>query len=272
VTVQCGCVAKVNLKPILNRNVTPYGKKLFARMQTYAKELCDRLIPIYAKATKALTPEDEELLARLMEEVTNGPQLSEDVLADYRSQVVAIFSRAGVEGYEAVLGDETPVDITSQLDDKALEWAEQRSAELVVDVDDTTRNLLRGEISDAIENGWSPDELRNAIMGNQGFSDSRAMTIARTEMADAHIQGNLAGWGASGVVVGKRSVMSDLHDEPDVCNECADEGVIPLDQPFASGDDGPPYHPNCECDLIPVTGDDQETAGQDVLPDDGDDE
>jgi hypothetical protein len=48
-----------------------------------------------------------------------------------------------------------------------------------------------------------------------------------------------------------------LADDP--CDECqgnADDGEIPLDDDFSSGDDAAPAHPRCLCDTAPVVYDD----------------
>ena len=41
----------------------------------------------------------------------------------------------------------------------------------------------------------------------------------------------------------------------DACDECvanAEQGAIGLEDEFLSGDDAPPAHPNCRCDVLPV--------------------
>lgn len=78
--------------------------------------------------------------------------------------------------------------------------------------------------------------------------------IARTEIAKAHAEGNLVVWKQSGVVGGKRSLwMGEIgSNSADPCEDNASVGVIPIDEAFPSGDDGPPYHPNCRCVVIPV--------------------
>jgi hypothetical protein len=84
------------------------------------------------------------------------------------------------------------------------------------------------------------------------FGEARAEMIARTELAYAHVQGNVQAWAETGEVVGTRWILGDLHDKPDVCDECADRGVVPLGDEYADGVDYPPAHPNCICDVVPV--------------------
>lgn len=170
----------------------------------------------------------------------------------------------------------TDKDITKLVDEDAVKWAQERSAELVgmkyIDgelvenpnpkwpITDSTREYLRGTVSNAVEEGWSPQKLAKEIADKPEMWEKRADTIARTELGFAHTNGNLIGWKNSGVVKGKRSLC--MHDEDykgdDPCPGNADAGVIPIDEEFPSGDDGPPYHPRCACALVPVLSDEDE--------------
>lgn len=158
-------------------------------------------------------------------------------------------------------------DITDQLNEFADKYAKERAAEMVgkrwvgehlIDnpnaewrIDEGTRELLRGTVSEAITEGWSTDKLMREIERSTAFSESRSDMIARTEVAFADSAGNMKGYRESGVVVGKEWVPSE--DACDICLENADAGVIGLDEPFPSGDDTSPAHPHCICDVAPVT-------------------
>ena len=85
------------------------------------------------------------------------------------------------------------------------------------------------------------------------------MMVARTETAYADVQGNLEGYRASGVVAKKEWLVS----QDEVCPECEalDGKVVDLDEPFpGQGGDGPPLHPNCRCDVLPVLQDEEALA------------
>lgn len=43
----------------------------------------------------------------------------------------------------------------------------------------------------------------------------------------------------------------------DICQQNEADGPIPIDDIFSSGDDLPPYHPNCRCRVTYITSDDQ---------------
>jgi HK97 family phage portal protein len=162
----------------------------------------------------------------------------------------------------------TDEDITSQVNDQAIEWAKNRAASMVgrklvdgelVDnpdpnmaITESTRTMLRDLVTKAEQEGWSGDKLANEIVSDYAFSPARAATIARTEAAMADTAGNMIAWKKSGVVQGKKWLLSNDHPQADECNDNADAGVIALDDAFPSGALAPPDHPNCECDVIPV--------------------
>lgn len=136
---------------------------------------------------------------------------------------------------------------------KARQYAATRSAELVKQVSDSTREMIKSAVTQAIEEGWSTDQLSESLQDNQAFSAVRADRIARTEIAKAHVEGSMQIYRESGLVVKKKWLLST---EPcPICEENASDGVIDIDENFSSGDDAPPAHPNCECDVIPITDD-----------------
>ncbi len=152
------------------------------------------------------------------------------------------------------------------LHEDARAFAEDRAAELVgkrvvagtiVDnpdarwaITESTRDGLRALIETAYSDGFSPAVLKSRIEDAYAFSKQRARLIAKTETAKASVQGTMAGWKRSGLVQGKEVLLSDDHDIDDECDQAADAGVIPVDDDFPSGDDGPPFHPLCNCSLI----------------------
>lgn len=161
-----------------------------------------------------------------------------------------------------------------QVHEQAQEWAMDRAAELVgmsrdsdtgelienpdasMSITETTREDLRDEVENAIEKGLSAKELADNIQSNvenlAGWSRSRAETIARTELVYANVRGNLNQWTEMGAG-GKESILADSHDIDDECDDAADEGPVPLDFVYSSGEVAPPYHPRCLCDLVPYT-------------------
>lgn len=153
------------------------------------------------------------------------------------------------------------------LDKRAQEFAHARGAELVgmrlVDsefvpnpnptwaITESTRDAIRELVEEAFTEGLSPQQLRDAIESSVMFSRDRAMMIARTELARAHVKGSLEGAAKAGVTTKRWLTNPESKTAPDdECGANEDQGPIPLTTVFQSGDEGPPQHPNCECTLI----------------------
>jgi Phage Mu protein F like protein len=172
----------------------------------------------------------------------------------------------------ATLGVFDDGDLVNQVNADSLAFARTRAAEMVgkkwvdgelVDnpnadwvISDATRDELRGIIGQVYSGELSPTDLEGAIKQAGAFSDDRAALIARTELQNANAQGTLDGMrtaGKAGVKVLKEWQADD--EACDICLDNEDDGPIQLDDEFSSGADAPPEHPNCECVLVPVTGD-----------------
>lgn len=160
-------------------------------------------------------------------------------------------ARAGLEQVGV-----SPLDaMLSQANARAGDWAQAHAAELVKGLDETTRSAVNDLVQQALEEGWSNDQLADALSSDGAFDDARAEMIARTETAAADVQGNLIGWQESGVVAGK-----EWKTGAGCCDECDELNgeVVPLDEEFPDGD--PPLHPNCRCDVLPVLSEEEDAA------------
>jgi hypothetical protein len=82
------------------------------------------------------------------------------------------------------------------------------------------------------------------------------MVIARTETADALVQANVAEYRDNDI----SQIQWLVGDPCDICAENANE-IVDIGETFASGDQYPPAHPNCVCDVSPVV---QFSQGEDV--------
>lgn len=195
--------------------------------------------------------------------MTSGLDLSEfgDLMDAISKELEKTFGERMSAAWEGVGGADVNTDM---IDQRAVDYASERAGELIsTDADggelgDATRLLIRGTIEQALDEGWTVDELAAELADSYAFSDDRADTIAETETADAMMQADLAGWKESGVVTSKVWLLS--NDEG-VCDECEGneaQGEIPLDDDFDSGDDAPPAHPNCRCSMAAITDDGSE--------------
>lgn len=133
----------------------------------------------------------------------------------------------------------------SVLQSRAAEFALERAGELMSDLSETTRDMVGELVASSVESGRTLVELRNALQDFAGFGRQRAETIARTESAFA-------------LGRGQRSAAVDMGQDEKAwrggeCDECIGndgDGWIGIDEPFGSGDDTVPAHPNCTCTVI----------------------
>lgn len=227
-----------------------------ALMQTALTAMGERLSKEMAdKVGKAIKPSKE--VQRLVSELTF------EELKDLAPDLAELLEDMAAEGGEAALA-QVLAEITDaqlkQVNERAVEYAAERSAKLVKDLEESSRDMLRATIAQAMEEGWSNDQLADELDGNYAFGDARAETIARTETAYADIQGNLEGYRASGVVQGKEWIIA----QDEICDDCVelDGVVVGLDEQFpGDGGDGPPLHPNCRCDVLPVLTEEEDSNG-----------
>lgn len=207
-----------------------------------------------------LTDEQQQIIDDLLEQIAiDGVGVA--MVDDLSDTLVQAFKDAGVYGVSQVGindGSDKAASIVEQLDEKALKYAQERGAELITDFADTTREDLQAVLAQGVADGLSTNALADAIEESGAFGEARAEMIARTELAFAHVEGNVEGWRQSGEVTGKRSILGDLHAIDDECDDCAAAGVVDLEDDFVPGYDFPPYHPNCICDVVPVLSGEEE--------------
>ena len=237
-----------------------------AQRKSVTKQLQAALGKVAKGAKEDLEAEVQKVLDGLDLE---GYEAFADII---RAEVEQMFADGAVEAAEQV--GEPLVGVSLKLtNEQAVEYAKDRAAEMVgmkwVNgklvpnpnaewvIADGTREMLRTDVRDAMTGGWSNDELAAALQDNYAFSETRAEVVARTETAKADVQGNLAGYKATGIVSGKRWLTA-----PECCDDCQelDGEEVGIDEQFPNdGGDGPPLHPQCRCDVLPVlSGNEQE--------------
>ncbi|QDD62655.1 phage portal protein (plasmid) [Herbaspirillum seropedicae] len=189
------------------------------------------------------------------------------VLVGEIEPLIEALTKDGGAAALAQIGLKDDEDIVNLTNEKAVAWAKDRAAEWVGmkrdadgslqpnpneswQIDESTRELLNSTVAQAIDEGWSNERLAQEIEDSHGFSPERAEMIARTETAFADVAGNMEGYRASGQVAQKQWAAS-----ADCCDDCQalDGEVVDLDDNFPNdGGDGPPLHPKCRCDVLPV--------------------
>lgn len=160
------------------------------------------------------------------------------------------------------LGISTDTDFFDHANTRAADYAADRSAALVSDIDDSTRNMLRSKIAAGLASGAMRDDIIADIMDGDTFSEKRATLIADTEVAMANGQGALAGYKeakAAGVKLKKIWVCDS--DPCPICEENQDAGEIEVEDEFPSGDDAETAHPGCLCHTESVVEDDDHGDG-----------
>ena len=203
-----------------------------------------------------LTPLERAIL-KAAEEADHGEMVQQ--LLPHIEELAKDSAKLGVKRVAA--GADDIEELLNLANDNAVIWADDHAAELITQVEDTTKSGVRAIVSRALDEGWTNDELADALEDAHEFSEDRAEMIARTETQFASINGNLEGWRASGVVDGKQLALA----QDEYCAECeamaeAYPDPIPLDAQFEfDGEevDGPPFHPRCRCDLLPSVIDDE---------------
>ncbi len=153
--------------------------------------------------------------------------------------------------------------------DPAVQFLREHATELMVGINETTREKLKKTLADGFEKGESIDELKSRV--KKVFVEaktSRTEKIARSEVLRASNFGTNEAYRQSGIVTGKEWLTAL---DASVCPACEsmDGKIVQVDDNFFNkGDkleiDGktwkfdlfdvgyPPLHTSCRCTLIPV--------------------
>lgn len=113
-------------------------------------------------------------------------------------------------------------------------------------LDQTTVDEIINIIADSKLGGMTNDEVRMVLKDTfDEVSDYRGEMIARTESANAIGDANHATAIQNGAQTHSWVLAGGGTD--DLCVGNVDDGEIPVNQAFSSGDLSEPAHPNCEC-------------------------
>lgn len=239
------------LRPEAAKAEGKLGKRIARVLSRLKRSVVDQLSAV----SKADNPE-EEVQAILDSLDLAILAMAQDDLEDFLDEIASdsarlVLSQMGITD----ISD----DIVDRVNERALNWATNRAAELV-SFDDSvdpllaqsTRDMLRATIADGIKNNIGMPEIAKQIEQNYAFSEERAHVIASTEITSANSEGALSSYREAeeaGVSV-KKSWLR-LGDACSICVGNAEAGAIPLDEPFPSGDMAPGAHPYCRCVLVP---------------------
>lgn len=151
---------------------------------------------------------------------------------------------------------------------RARRFIEQKAGLLIKNIDDTTQQDLRKELSAGLEVGEGIPDLQERVKKIfDKATDSRAERIARTETIKASNAGQRLAWEQSGVVEGKQWLTAADERVCPLCNSMDGKFVALKKSFFREGDtlevedaktqfveniQEPPLHAQCRCTLIPV--------------------
>jgi SPP1 gp7 family putative phage head morphogenesis protein len=233
---------------------------------TYDRVLLERVN--MRRIEDALAARDVEALRRELERAG----VSRMRIAALQQQLVKA-AKLGIRSLRVDLGG--GIALPSR---RAIDWAERRGAELVTAIDDETRTEIQSAVAEALDQGLSPQALRDGLVRivplhprqvaalarraetlspaeqtdyAQALAYSRALTIARTEAARAV---NISRHETLREARPTARIMWITADDEHVCPICEprDREVQGVDDDWARSEE-PPAHPNCRCRTV-VTG------------------
>lgn len=164
----------------------------------------------------------------------DGGALAKLMQPFYRALLADAFGDAAADG----------VDVAFSLENPFVQTVLSQLAKQIKGVAETTKDEIRMLVSQQAGNGWSNDELAQAIRDHGITSSaSRSMTIARTETGTAYNMGSVAAYRAGGIEY--VDVLDGDDDEP--CAS-ANGSRWTLEEAEAN----PLGHPNCVRAFSPV--------------------
>jgi hypothetical protein len=226
---------------------------LISRWMRQKAELLRKLEPFLRKQATAVQEADAALLARLLSSVTSkitatavfdGDTAHRDEAA-YDS-IISETMAAGVTRMEL----DYLIKVAADVGQKAIaSYLEERSlSKLAADIDATSKDEIARALASTFESGGTYQDAVAAIKDTvDGFSDYRADMIARTELNATYNSAMLSS--AKEVSGAMKEWSPDGEACPEICMPNVEQGRIPVDDDFDSGDDAPPAHPNCDCSL-----------------------
>ena len=162
----------------------------------------------------------------------------EDLTKAYMASYDAEFPAAPLERASPILLD--------AVQREAAEWAMERGAEQIVNIQLQTKLLVRRSVSTALLEGQSLTRIVGMIKDAPAFDRARAKVVARTETAYALGVGQLK----AAEVQGRDEKRWRTAGDALVSDECMGNeraGWISIADTFPSGVSAIPQHPNCRC-------------------------
>lgn len=260
-------VSPINRDRVVIKDATAaLQEQLQSFFEMESELLAQDLIAAIQNETLGKVTDDDGLIGKILNTLTFGRW---QTLVDGLKSTLQVVSLDGVNEafFQVGVNPDTMDDALSLANQKAIDYAADRAAELVgmqwkngelvenpnptYSITESTRDMLRGKVSQAMEEGWSNDKLTAEIKADYSFSAERAASIAQTETAIADVEGNMATYEETDLVESKQWLAA-----PGCCQKCAalDGVIVPLNDYFVPGSfrKNSPLHPHCRCDVLPV--------------------
>lgn len=164
--------------------------------------------------------------------------------AKYEEEMVAELLKVFTKSFTTELPDLSPDFIAIA----GKPWAAKQAEEVLNTMSATTKQRVQVIIEQAVESGQSIGTTTATLRKDYAFSAEKAKVIARTETARA------LGVGVKEAAIHqgrdeKRWVTSGDDLVSDDCRENENDGWIAIGDPFTTGIDTVPQHPNCRCNV-----------------------
>lgn len=235
------------------RKLDPDGRAMRRMEREFETAVARALNALRLDLLRGLDDDNVSQLAARLDDERIARPFQDAIVGQLRRVAVAgsEFGRGQVEAFVFGTAKALEAGMWELANNAAAEWAMSYGYELVRGLLATTRDRLRAEVAEYIRNSETIGQLVARIRGDSGFSETRARTVAVTEVTRAFAEGNRAAWRASGVI--ERREWRTNNDEL-VCPVCGPlSGLVTgLDEPFAGDVAGPPAHPRCRCWVVPV--------------------
>lgn len=128
-------------------------------------------------------------------------------------------------------------------------FAREHAAEMV-GAPQKVKDVIRSEVAKALRNGEGPAGIADRLFGEIDMTPEEIDRIARTEYVIARTGARLGKLDADGAAAKEWTLGSGEEGCP-IC-QALDGQAVGIDEPFVlDGEefDGPPAHPNCNCDV-----------------------
>ncbi|MEG2434624.1 MAG: phage head morphogenesis protein, partial [Acinetobacter sp.] len=192
-------------RAIVTDAITAIQSELTSFFTTEAELLAQDVITAMEAETLGKATDNNGIVGKILNTLSFGRW--QTLVDGFKSQLQVVALDGVKEAFFQVGVDPNSVeDALSLANQKAIDYADARAAELVgmkwqngelienpsplYSITESTRDMLRSKVTQAMEEGWSNDTLANEIKADYAFSDERAESIARTETAIADVEGN----------------------------------------------------------------------------------